>query len=321
MTTKQDIIDRLKGKKVEPSANLNGRVDLIRALNKYHLSYDKEDARKWIIEYCKQKGMVQTASIMRSKEYDYPASICSLGFCCRLNMRGASHVITDEMLQEKLSLITPKAVEKKVSRHKPNPLGILYDSAYDKTIETKTAQSMKLEGTTADINDVLKQARRDLEDIQHYPDEYDKAIVKPLISFLTSIVDQKPIKKAPPRVAKPKPPSKLVSKLRYQKQFDELNLKSISPEKIIGARELYAYDTKTRQLSCFVSDSKLSVSGISIMDYNPDKSFVITIRKPQELFAPKHTHRTLTSALNTIKASRRQPRQRLTETTILLSVK
>ena len=59
---KQEIIDRLKGKKTEPSANLKTMVDLIKALNQYRLSYERDDARKWIIDYCKQHNLQSVLS-------------------------------------------------------------------------------------------------------------------------------------------------------------------------------------------------------------------------------------------------------------------
>lgn len=320
---KQELIDRLKGKKTEPSANLKTRVDLIKALNQYHLSYERDDARKWIIDYCNHHNLYTILNIVKDKDFIYSASICSLGFCCRLNMRGASNVITDEMIQQKLAQIKPKKKEEKktITQHRPNPLGIIYDTAYDTTIDTLKPQEIKLEGLSSDINDVLRQAKQDLDDVQGFPEEYDKRVVKPLTLFLQSVIGQKPVRKVVQRTPKPKPPSKLVARLRYQKEHSPLGLKSISPEKIIGASELYVYDVDKRQLSYFVSDTRLSVNGINITDYNPEKSFAVTIRKPEEMFALPPTHRTLASKLKTIKSVKKSVRQRLTETSILISVK
>lgn len=320
---KQELIDRLNGKKSEPSADVKTQVGLIKALNRYHLSYDREDARKWVIDYCKHHSLHDIAKILNDKEFYYPASICSLGFCCRLNMRGASNVVTDEMIRQKLALIEPKGREEKkvVRQHRPNPLGVLYDAAYDQSIDLLKPQTIKLEGTASDINDVLKQAKQDLDDVQQHPEEYDKSVIKPLTVFLQSVLNQTPVRKTVVRVAKPKPPSKLVSRLRYQREHSALGLKSINPEKIIGAKELYVYDVEKRQLSYFVADNKLSVNGINIIDYNPENSFAVTIRKPEELFALTPTHRTLTSNVKTIKSVKRPVRQRLTENTILLSAK
>jgi len=320
---KQELIDRLKGTKSEPSADLKTQVDLIKALNRYHLSYDREDAKKWVIDYCNHHSLHDIAKILNDKEFYYYTSICSLGFCCRLNMRGASNVVTDEMIRQKLALIEPKRREEKkvVRQHRPNPLGVLYDAAYDQSIDLLKPQTIKLEGTASDINDVLKQAKRDLDDVQQHPEEYDKSVIKPLTVFIQSVLNQTPVRKTVVRVAKPKPPSKLVPRLRYQREHSALGLKSINPEKIIGAKELYVYDVEKRQLSYFVADNKLSVNGINIIDYNPENSFAVTIRKPEELFALTPTHRTLASKVKTIKSVKKSVRQRLTENTILLSVK
>lgn len=316
-----ELVNRLKGKKTEPSIDISSNIQLMRALGQYNLQYDKEDARQWLIVYCEQNGMMSLAAAIRSRAYQYPASLSTLGFCCRLAMRGCEFV-DPSVLRTKLQTIE---IFKKQEQPKPvkfarvNPLGVAYDIAYDATITTGKPQKFVLAGLASDIADVLNQANSDLDDVKNYPDEYADAPT--LIKFLESIVKQKPIKKQVIRIAKPKPPAKLVAKLRYQKTFAELGLTSIDPEKIIGASELFVYDTASRTLSLFVSKTRLSVDGINIVNYDEAESFAVTIRKPEQLFAVKPNHRSMTSAMNTIKSVRRPVRKRLPATTILLSVK
>lgn len=316
-----ELVNRLKGKKTEPSADISTDFQLVRALNQYNLEFEKEDARQWLILYCEQNDMKSLASAVRARLYYYPASLSTLGFCCRLAMRGCEF-IDPTALRMKLQVIEiiKKPEQPKMTRvARINPLGVAYDIAYDATLETGKPQKFVLSGLANDIAEVLKQANSDLADVKNYPTEYDNAAA--LKKFLESIIDQKPIKKQVIRVKKPQPPAKLVSKLRYQKAFAELGLKSIDPEKIIGATELYVYDTASRTLSLFVSGTRLSVDGINIVNFDEEKSFAVTIRKPSQLFAVKPNHRSLTSAMKTIKSVRRPVRKRLPETTILLSVK
>lgn len=316
-----EIVNRLKGKKSEPSIDIQTDFQLVRALSQYNLEYEKEDARQWLIVYCEQNSMNNLASAIKSRAYQYPASLSTLGFCCRLAMRGCKF-IDPSILHTKLraiKIIKKQEQPKPVKFARVNPLGISYDIAYDATMTTGKPQKFALAGLAGDIAEVLKQANSDLDDVKNYPDEYDNATT--LTKFLESVIGQKPIKKQVVRIAKPKPPAKLVAKLRYQKTFAELGLTSIDPEKIIGASELFVYDTASRTLSLFVSKTRLSVDGINIVNYDEEKSFAVTIRKPEQLFAVKPNHRSMTSAMKTIKSVRRPVRKRLAATTILLSVK
>ena len=60
---------------------------------------------------------------------------------------------------------------------------------------------------------------------------------------------------------------------------------SIDPKKIIGAQELWVFNTKTRKLGKYVasngfSSEELSVKGASIIGFDEKKSVQKTVRKP-----------------------------------------
>lgn len=87
-----------------------------------------------------------------------------------------------------------------------------------------------------------------------------------------------------PRKVKAVSKEKLVSKLKYKKSDDGLKLVSINPIEIVGCKELWIYNTKTRKLGKYVADdySDLSVKGTTIINYNETKSVQKTLRKPVE---------------------------------------
>jgi hypothetical protein len=87
-----------------------------------------------------------------------------------------------------------------------------------------------------------------------------------------------------PRKAKAKSAAKLVEKLKYAVSNDELAITSISPEQIIGAQELWIYNTKTRKIGKYVAADAdgLSVKSHSILNYDETKSISKTLRKPAE---------------------------------------
>lgn len=87
-----------------------------------------------------------------------------------------------------------------------------------------------------------------------------------------------------PRKSKPKSATKLVERIKYCKQDDKLQLNSISPELIIGAKELWVYNNQYRKFGKYVAadETGLSVKGTSIINYDESKSLCKTLRKPAE---------------------------------------
>ena len=60
--------------------------------------------------------------------------------------------------------------------------------------------------------------------------------------------------------------------------------RSVDPKGIIGASQLWAYNTKTRNLSVYhaVGNSGLSVRGTTITGFDTDASITKKLRKPDE---------------------------------------
>jgi hypothetical protein len=68
------------------------------------------------------------------------------------------------------------------------------------------------------------------------------------------------------------------------KTDEPLKLVSISPTDIIGAKELWIYNTKSRKLGKYVAAEyqTLGVKGTTITGFNENLSVQKTIRKPEE---------------------------------------
>jgi hypothetical protein len=95
------------------------------------------------------------------------------------------------------------------------------------------------------------------------------------------------IKKAnkAPRKKKAISPEKVVSKLKYLKEFKELALKSVEPTQILTAQELWVYNTKTRKLGIYVADQyagALGVKNSAIVGFDAANSLQKTLRKPKD---------------------------------------
>jgi len=109
-----------------------------------------------------------------------------------------------------------------------------------------------------------------------------------------------------PRKKKPVSQEKLVSKLKYKKEDSSLGIVSINPIQILGSKEVWVYNTKTRKLAQYKSfdERGLGVKGSSLENYSSD-SVEKTLRKPAETLvefkkASKVKLRTFLKELSTV---------------------
>lgn len=125
-----------------------------------------------------------------------------------------------------------------------------------------------------------------------------------------------------PRARKVKPPSVVAAKIKPMKEFAALGLKSIEPAKIIGADELWVYSPDTRKLTVFRgADGPLGVSGMSVTNYDIEKSETKTLRKPEEFFKGLSSmgKRAMANAWKAVTAKTSKPRARINDGMILLA--
>ena len=133
------------------------------------------------------------------------------------------------------------------------------------------------------------------------------------------------VKKATKKARVKKAPSKekLVAKLKYAVDNKELKLVSINPVSILGASELWVYNTKTRKLGQYVATSSagLSVKGAGIENYTA-KSISKTLRKPEQQLAEffKAGKVQLRKFMDGIKATETLLNGRINADTVLLKV-
>jgi hypothetical protein len=125
------------------------------------------------------------------------------------------------------------------------------------------------------------------EGYSHYKTADFKRIFAFLDQILNDIIQYRGLKRATKKVRAPKSVSKekVVSKLKFAKEDKVLRLVSINPADIIGAQELWVYNSKTRKLGKYVADSlkgPLNVKGTSIIGFDEHKSITKTLRKPEE---------------------------------------
>ena len=140
--------------------------------------------------------------------------------------------------------------------------------------------------------------------------------VEQIIADCNQMVQTAKVNRAP-RKRKPVSPVKLAARMKYLKEFAELNLKSAKPETIVGATEAWVYNTKTRRISVYRGD--LTIKGTSIVGFELSNSTQMTLRKPEEFFKGLAMgKRALTNALKSITTKASTPNGRTNEDTIIL---
>jgi hypothetical protein len=127
-----------------------------------------------------------------------------------------------------------------------------------------------------------------------------------------------------PRKTKVVPKDKIVAKLKFMKSNEPLKLVSINPTDIIGASELWIFNTKTRKLGKYVAAefNTLNVKGTTITNFDEFKSVQKTVRKPEEKLKEfKAAGKiALRKFLDDINATDTKMNVRINEETILLKV-
>jgi len=113
-----------------------------------------------------------------------------------------------------------------------------------------------------------------------------KAIVKMFEQFIEDCNLYGQFKKAnrKPRPVREKPAVQQVKSIKYKLKDEELGLESERPVDIVGANQVWVFNTKTRKLAVYTSESTkgMTVKGTTIHNWTPEKSIQKTLRKPAE---------------------------------------
>ena len=176
----------------------------------------------------------------------------------------------------------------------------------------------------------------DLVDVYNKEDDYTQEAYshlkpkhqKKLMDFYGLIVDDldRVIKNATaqrkPRKRKTYSAGRLVSKLKYQDEFKKLKLVSVNPEKIVGATELWVFNTRYNRLGVYRAVNSVrgfSVKGCTIQHFDESESVQKTARKPKEALNVLNK-RSLKAMFKNMKTKEQPLTGRINAQTILLGV-
>lgn len=127
-----------------------------------------------------------------------------------------------------------------------------------------------------------------------------------------------------PRAKKKIPVEKLVARVKYQKESAEYKLTSVDPASLIGATEVYLFNTKYRHLVQLVAASVdgFSIKGTTITNIREEQCLRKTLRKPEDILTEigKTTKARVAKVFNDIATKAAPANGRLNEEMIILKV-
>lgn len=306
-------------KVIEPTGitpeSANYLADLARAFHWYNREKDKKDARLYLKNHLgREKGKV-IDSVPDS------AIIMTYGWIARLKANGCLFRDKEEQkfqkyLETLLSFKVEKQVEPVEAPARPNIRenmedkiqeylgemeGVLDEILFEKK-EFNLYKDMQGKSIPAQycpqIGEWVKRKAGEFIAVYESKDSQVKeaysnlskktisSLLKTFSEWLQDLDRYAQYKKAnrKPRAKKAKPAGAQVSKLKFKKQDDQLKIKSVNPVELVGASQVWIYNTKYKKLAVYRSDSAsgIQVKGTTLQNYDPEQSEQKTIRKPQE---------------------------------------
>jgi hypothetical protein len=126
------------------------------------------------------------------------------------------------------------------------------------------------------------------------------------------------------KIKRPKSIDKQVAKVQYKKEDNDFKIVSINPIQIPTKTRLYTFNTKSKMIIEYVTESVngFEISGSTIKNFSKGSSRTICLRKPLD-FLPivlQKTPKQIDDAWQTLKTKTKVPNGRINNDTILLRV-
>jgi hypothetical protein len=294
------------------------QLDLIKTLSWYAQNKDTKDAQKWACDFLKKKYKLDVSSVIKSQSPTF-GFICriisnggSLSAKDQIWLENTITKLKDELNAPKEVVVEtqPKVVvpniQDRIREKASECIGELEGQLDELITSSFSANSapyaimhtMEIKGVhTKHISDWFKTKRIEFDDVLHtdYAEvkegysNFSKPQLKKIIAWCDQVILDcgkiagEAVKSRKPRKRKSKTPEQLVAKISVMEEYKELKLKSVPTKDIIGAMQLWVFNTKNRKLGCYhaIDADGLSVKGSSIINFNESKSVQKTLRKPE----------------------------------------
>lgn len=331
------------------------QTEIIKAYSWYNYFFDRKDSIKLLFDnYPRDKKEI--ALLKRLGEHEINNTLC---YQARMISRGCKIFVADFNQKIDALILKSKKIKeiKLVTAPKPTVRDRVVETISDtiaeleETLDTFTrsgfksdfnmynwlkANGLKSIQSKAIVNFYspllleLQEAKKKTDaDLTEAYKNFTAVEMNRYITFVAMIVNdatawatnQKTIRKV--RVKKAPSVEKVTSKVKYLRESVEYQLASISPATIIGAQQLWVFNTKYRTLTRYdaFDASGLKIQGTTIKNYN-ETSLSKTVRKPQDILKKIVTgsKSSLKKIMDEIKSVGNEPTGRINENTILLKV-
>lgn len=337
--------------------NGHDRMQVLTGFNWYNTMAEEDDVRQYIIDYYKSiNAENEIKKFSRVPFMRVPRTAASV---FRMHMRGAN--LDEGMLDRAKQSVaecmkyaeqektedTSNVVRLSIQDHMNNKVndfiadldGMLDNNPTDFSMYAilQSAQfpanlSMRVADHYRPIMEEISDAidKKDPQLVEGYS-RYSRKELKELLALYTGIVEDCEkhsgnIRKArKPRKKKAISAEKKLKNFQYQKEDASFKISSVNPESILGAQELWTFNTKSKVLSVFraVDRGGLGVKSTAIIGYDPATSQSKKIgRKTDEILNSVQTSGkvTLRKLFDTINTDSLKFVDRLNSNTILLKV-
>lgn len=281
--------------------------DLTRALNWYNYMGDEEKGLGWLLEYLRKtnyspeiiKG-IRSAPKNRISRTDFWLARLLLNGATlpqdvmdRFNERIQKSSVTAVKEESSTPVVTVQDRMRRVAQNMISDIEEKLDHdpqfSLEAFLKDSNASGAAIEAIRAYYTPHLEEvSSNDPEVLEAYGPRLSmwKKIFSKMIQDCDRLLENK---KALPKIRKPrklkvKSPADLVKKMKYKDTDPALGLTSIDPQKVVGAMQLWVYNTKNRTIGVYNTNSAkgFSVKGTTILNFDSEKSVARKLRKPQE---------------------------------------
>lgn len=280
------------------------------SFNWYNNMVKDIDKKKWVIKWGVANGF--NLSDLKSIPDTY---LTTVGSMIRLDDNGFKfNDQHQQIIFTKLSELVFKFKEfksvhptmKRITVDKVGLVMTVFDNAIDNVMDGKKYPKLTIDYplSAPNINELKSYYTRQLTELE----EGSKFIKvhKAILALLNGKI-KKPVARKP-KIRKARTPKQQVAKLNFMLNDSKLGLKSIKPEKIIGASKLVMFNTNNRKLTIFYADvGGFSIKGSTLQNFTK-QSAIKTIRKPEDklsefIGAPKVRTDKIFSQIKSVKGS------------------
>ena len=299
------------------------KTKLIDALNWYNYCYDQKKAKEFIVAYCKHQKFSKSdiQQVKSVPENRICIQVAWISRMLSQGMRPDTHTqkFFDDGLTEILSytgtrspIKQPAVKAPKISiqdrildraREEAGELEGIIDDFIMSNFKKKYDIEKYLRGKNLSavvlhkICDMFVESSKDIADaIKGNDDQIVEAyshIKKSELRKLNELYDgivsasnkiaieSKPVRKK--RRIKEKPITQIVSKVNYLTEYEELALKGLPVEKIVGASQVWVYNVKTKLLGVYDTNNAkgLTFKGTTLQNFDDKSSVGKRLRKPE----------------------------------------